>query len=129
MTTLVVTTTRRRLCPTPLAIWTGLYWGCRGNKLLIKFFIIFISCSTDMVARPKTIKKVHISFAKTAKRVDVKKLKDNLWKQLTTVSAPAPVAPEKPSQASDEVTGTLQFSEVIQTLPQLYTIAIYIFYK
>jgi len=42
--------------------------------------------TSDMVARPKIIRKVRINFARTAKKVDVKKLKDNLWRQLTQTS-------------------------------------------
>jgi condensin complex subunit 2 len=38
--------------------------------------------SGDLVARPRVIRKVRITYARTAKKVDVKKLKDNLWHQL-----------------------------------------------
>jgi hypothetical protein len=37
----------------------------------------------DLVAQPKTTNRIQITYAKTAKRVDVKKLKDNIWSSLT----------------------------------------------
>lgn len=36
----------------------------------------------DLVARPRMIKKIAINFAKAAKKVDVKKLKENLWAKM-----------------------------------------------
>ncbi|KAG0195435.1 hypothetical protein BGX33_003352, partial [Mortierella sp. NVP41] len=35
---------------------------------------------------PKRVKSTSISFSKTAKKVDVKKLKDNIWKEMTQQS-------------------------------------------
>jgi condensin complex subunit 2 len=34
--------------------------------------------------RLKKIKPIYVNYARTAKRVDVRRLKDNLWKTLTT---------------------------------------------
>jgi len=37
----------------------------------------------SLVAEPKRAKALQINYAKTAKKVDVKKLKSNIWKGLT----------------------------------------------
>lgn len=39
----------------------------------------------QLVAKPKKIKSLAINYARSAKRVDVKKLKDNIWKELSGV--------------------------------------------
>jgi len=40
------------------------------------------SYGEQLVAKPKKIKSLAINYARSAKRVDVKKLKDNIWKEL-----------------------------------------------
>lgn len=47
----------------------------------------------DLVAQPKTTNRIQINYAKTAKRVDVKKLKDNIWTSLTQSPQNASGAP------------------------------------
>ncbi|KAF9124632.1 hypothetical protein BGW39_008058 [Mortierella sp. 14UC] len=42
--------------------------------------------ASQMVAEPKRVKATSINFSKTAKKVDVKKLKDNIWKEMTQTS-------------------------------------------
>ncbi|KAG0275168.1 hypothetical protein BGZ95_009121 [Linnemannia exigua] len=42
--------------------------------------------ASQMVAQPKRVKSTSINFSKTAKKVDVKKLKDNIWKEMTQQS-------------------------------------------
>jgi condensin complex subunit 2 len=42
--------------------------------------------ASQMVAQPKRVKATSINFSKTAKKVDVKKLKDNIWKEMTQTS-------------------------------------------
>jgi len=39
----------------------------------------------QLVAKPKKIKSLAINYARSAKRVDVKKLKDNIWKELSGI--------------------------------------------
>ncbi|KAF9209822.1 hypothetical protein BGZ49_000543 [Haplosporangium sp. Z 27] len=39
--------------------------------------------ASQLVSQPKRVKAAFISFSKTAKKVDVKKLKDNIWKEMT----------------------------------------------
>jgi len=67
---------------------------------------------SELVARPKFIKKIEINFAKAAKKVDVKKLKENIWKKLT-------VDENNPSKA-EVVSGKKEFSKVINTLNAVY---------
>ena len=42
--------------------------------------------ASQLVSEPKRVKSAYISFSKTAKKVDVKKLKDNIWKEMTAQS-------------------------------------------
>ncbi|KAK3833030.1 MAG: barren protein [Linnemannia elongata] len=42
--------------------------------------------ASQLVTQPKLVKASSISFSKTAKKVDVKKLKDNIWKEMTQQS-------------------------------------------
>lgn len=39
--------------------------------------------ASQLVSQPKRVKATFINFSKTAKKVDVKKLKDNIWKAMT----------------------------------------------
>lgn len=62
----------------------------------------------------KKSKPLYVNYARTAKRVDVKKLKDNLWKSLTL---------EKGDQVTDEekVHGVQKFSDIVNNLKRMYT--------
>ncbi|KAI8073920.1 condensin complex subunit 2/barren [Gongronella butleri] len=62
----------------------------------------------------KKVKPPYVDYAKKAKRVDVKKLKENLWKALTVPPPGQPLA-EEPS-----VYGELKFMEVIHHLKTMY---------
>lgn len=42
--------------------------------------------ASQLVSQPKRVKATFINFSKTAKKVDVKKLKDNIWKEMTQQS-------------------------------------------
>jgi condensin complex subunit 2 len=42
--------------------------------------------ASQLVTQPKLVKATSINFSKTAKKVDVKKLKDNIWKEMTQQS-------------------------------------------
>ncbi|KAF9583624.1 hypothetical protein BGW38_009010 [Lunasporangiospora selenospora] len=39
--------------------------------------------ASQLVSQPKRVKAAAINFSKTAKKVDVKRLKDNIWKEMT----------------------------------------------
>lgn len=78
-----------------------------------------ISATQSQAALPslKFVKSEAIHYEKRAKRVDVKKLKDNIWRDLTTSTAAAETA--APS-ASDAIQGQRQLSEVISHVRQMY---------
>ncbi|KAF9404665.1 hypothetical protein BGZ94_004016 [Podila epigama] len=40
--------------------------------------------ASQLVSQPKRVKTATINYSRTAKKVDVKKLKDNMWKELTS---------------------------------------------
>ncbi|ORX52410.1 barren [Hesseltinella vesiculosa] len=67
----------------------------------------------------KKVKPPFMDYAKKAKRVDVKKLKENLWKALTL---------PPPEQAQEQVTavvhGELKFTEVIHNLKKMYPVKV-----
>jgi condensin complex subunit 2 len=62
----------------------------------------------QLVAQPKKVTKLQINYAKTAKKVDVKKLKDNIWKTLSDASA------------KDTMSREHEFSDVIKDLKKAY---------
>ncbi|KAJ1983246.1 hypothetical protein H4R34_001402 [Dimargaris verticillata] len=83
----------------------------------------------------KVIKPLYVNYARTAKRVDVKKLKDNLWHKLITFSdatatpnaddAAMPTDADNEedtpfSHPSDGVQGEQRFSDVIDSLKTVY---------
>ena len=45
---------------------------------------IFLDYGDQLVEQPKKVFSAPLQYAKTAKRVDVKKLKENIWKELTS---------------------------------------------
>ncbi|KAI9262316.1 condensin complex subunit 2/barren [Phascolomyces articulosus] len=71
--------------------------------------------------RLKKTKPLYVNYARTAKRVDVKKLKDNLWKALTVAKpdtpSPTPVQPN-----NDSVQGIQRFTDILQELRKMYTV-------
>ncbi|KAI8086723.1 condensin complex subunit 2/barren [Halteromyces radiatus] len=63
----------------------------------------------------KKIKPPYVNYARTAKRVDVRKLKENLWKALTL-----PPTDGNEHQVG-KVYGERKFTEVLQDLKKMYT--------
>ncbi|EPB81019.1 condensin complex subunit 2 [Mucor circinelloides 1006PhL] len=58
----------------------------------------------------KKSKPLYVNYARTAKRVDVKKLKDNLWKVLTNNDL-----------GEEKVQGELKFTDIVNNLKKLYS--------
>ncbi|XP_029915048.1 condensin complex subunit 2 [Myripristis murdjan] len=70
----------------------------------------------DLVPEPHRVNKIEINYAKTAKKMDMKRLKNSMWTLLTE-------SPEKPSEKAEtletsEVPGEKVFSETTETLLQ-----------
>ncbi|XP_034096510.1 condensin complex subunit 2-like, partial [Gymnodraco acuticeps] len=70
----------------------------------------------DLVPEPHRVNKIEINYAKTAKKMDMKRLKNGMWSLLTE-------SPDKPSQETDavektEVFGEKAFSQTTQILLQ-----------
>ncbi|KAG0047734.1 hypothetical protein BGZ83_007252 [Gryganskiella cystojenkinii] len=61
--------------PLGLGLGFGLEMGGDGNDY-----------ASQLVSEPKRVKATFISFSKTAKKVDVKRLKDNIWKEMNQQS-------------------------------------------
>ncbi|KAI9474192.1 MAG: condensin complex subunit 2/barren, partial [Benjaminiella poitrasii] len=57
----------------------------------------------------KKTKPLYVNYARTAKRVDVKKLKDNLWKVLTT------------DGNEEKVEGIQKFTDIVNGLKTMYS--------
>lgn len=51
--------------------------------------------ASQLVSQPKRVKATYINYSKTAKKVDVKKLKDNIWKEMTQQSLKRQAVGEK----------------------------------
>uniref|UniRef100_A0A667YWD8 Condensin complex subunit 2 n=1 Tax=Myripristis murdjan TaxID=586833 RepID=A0A667YWD8_9TELE len=70
----------------------------------------------DLVPEPHRVNKIEINYAKTAKKMDMKRLKNSMWTLLTE-------SPEKPSEVrlkilAGKVPGEKVFSETTETLLQ-----------
>jgi len=84
----------------------------------------------QLVAKPKKIKSLAINYARSAKRVDVKKLKDNIWKELSCVNkdsteptkdAESEVQMEEEDEEEDnKIQRDFKFSEVVGGLKDMY---------
>uniref|UniRef100_A0A3Q1BSF9 Condensin complex subunit 2 n=1 Tax=Amphiprion ocellaris TaxID=80972 RepID=A0A3Q1BSF9_AMPOC len=70
----------------------------------------------DLVPEPHRVNKIEINYAKTAKKMDMKRLKNSMWTLLTE-------NPEKPTEVAEtvekpEVCGEKVFSQTTKTLLQ-----------
>uniref|UniRef100_A0A669D264 Condensin complex subunit 2 n=1 Tax=Oreochromis niloticus TaxID=8128 RepID=A0A669D264_ORENI len=70
----------------------------------------------DLVPEPHRVNKIEINYAKTAKKMDMKRLKNSMWTLLTD-------SPEKPTEGVEtvekpEVCGEKVFSQTTKTLLQ-----------
>uniref|UniRef100_A0A672G8S1 Condensin complex subunit 2 n=1 Tax=Salarias fasciatus TaxID=181472 RepID=A0A672G8S1_SALFA len=67
----------------------------------------------DLVPEPHRVNKIEINYAKTAKKMDMKRLKNSMWTLLTE-------SPEKTVETAEkaEVSGEKVFSETTKTLLQ-----------
>ncbi|ORX96251.1 barren [Basidiobolus meristosporus CBS 931.73] len=72
----------------------------------------------QLVTQPKFIKPEYLNYAKTAKKVDVKKLKDNIWKELVTDESTE--VPDSEDLEERKVEGTQRFTDVMTNLKQVY---------
>ncbi|RKP34674.1 condensin complex subunit 2/barren [Dimargaris cristalligena] len=89
-----------------------------GGDDLVPSSQAFTSFGDEAFSIPqlKVIKPQFINYARTAKRVDVKKLKDNLWRKLTT--APDQVFSLEPEVR--QVQGEQKFTNIMDGLKVLY---------
>ncbi|KAI8145640.1 condensin complex subunit 2/barren [Fennellomyces sp. T-0311] len=69
--------------------------------------------------RLKKVKPLYVNYARTAKRVDVKRLKDNIWKALTLAKADS--SPPNENANMDMVSGIQRFTDILQELRKMYT--------
>ncbi|KAI9145308.1 condensin complex subunit 2/barren [Paraphysoderma sedebokerense] len=67
----------------------------------------------------KKTNKITINYARTAKKVDVKRLKDNIWRELVDMR-PAPTATPRPPPPSAKVPKEQKFSEILSGLSDVY---------
>ncbi|KAJ8662196.1 hypothetical protein O0I10_001889 [Lichtheimia ornata] len=71
--------------------------------------------------RLKKSKPLYVNYARTAKRVDVKKLKENLWKVLVSNKRDVPDRMDQENEGDDEkVEGVQRFTDVLHDLRRLY---------
>ncbi|RKP25713.1 condensin complex subunit 2/barren, partial [Syncephalis pseudoplumigaleata] len=98
--------------------------------------IIFEAEDTEygraLVNAARTAKPVYINYAKTAKRVDVKRLKDNIWRRLTRKSSDAaetqpesdvidePASTSSKSTDHSQAQGEQRFTEIMGGLKDVY---------
>lgn len=75
---------------------------------------------SDLVARPKLIKKMAIGFAKTAKKVDVKKLKENIWTKMNDTIVKVEESGQETQVEPLNEESEQPFSSVMSTLRDAY---------
>ncbi|XP_008333901.1 condensin complex subunit 2 [Cynoglossus semilaevis] len=68
----------------------------------------------DLVPEPHRVNKIEINYAKMAKKMDMKRLKNNMWSLLT--DSPAKPAEETETVVHSEVCGEKTFSQTTKTL-------------
>ncbi len=73
-------------------------------------FSDFLDYGDQLVEQPKKVMTTALKYAKTAKRVDVKKLKENIWKEMNQEEG------EEENTKKEEK----KFSELIKGLDQFY---------
>ncbi|KND02135.1 condensin subunit BRN1 [Spizellomyces punctatus DAOM BR117] len=69
----------------------------------------------QLVDQPKKVKAVPLNYARVAKKVDVKKLKENIWKELT-LHQPS----EQRQSNSLHATGATSFTDIVRGLDNFY---------
>ncbi|XP_068167420.1 condensin complex subunit 2 [Antennarius striatus] len=70
----------------------------------------------DLVPEPHRVNKIEINYAKTAKKMDMKRLKNNMWTLLT--ESPEKPPEEEATEEQPEVCGEKVFSQTTKTLLQ-----------
>ncbi|XP_074526505.1 condensin complex subunit 2 isoform X2 [Halichoeres trimaculatus] len=70
----------------------------------------------DLVPEPFRVNKIEINYAKTAKKMDMKKLKNSMWTLLT--ESPEKPTEEAPTAEKPDVCGEKVFSQTTKTLLQ-----------
>ncbi|KAH9878318.1 hypothetical protein IAQ61_001589 [Plenodomus lingam] len=72
----------------------------------------------QLVPTGRNFRPQYVQYARVAKKVDVKRLKDELWKGIGFEDTPKPPQPD--DQPSKEVDGTLTFTDVVNSLQTVY---------
>lgn len=72
----------------------------------------------QIVTTGRNFRPQYVQYARVAKKVDVKRLKDELWKSIGFEEKQKPPHPDAP--ASKETDGTLTFTDVVNSLQSVY---------
>ncbi|KAL5122057.1 hypothetical protein ACEQ8H_000274 [Pleosporales sp. CAS-2024a] len=76
---------------------------------------------TNLVTQSRAFRPEYVQYARVAKKVDVKRLKDELWKSIGLEEIKAPPAPDVPDDAATKaVDGSLTFTDVVNGLKTVY---------
>lgn len=73
-----------------------------------------------IAASLRKVKPAYVNYAKTAKKVDVKKLKDNLWREMTVGAAAAPEDDVIMPEDDARVVGEQRFTKIMRGLERVY---------
>jgi len=72
-----------------------------------------IDFGMSLVAQPAKVQKIDIGFARYAKRVDVRALKENMWRQLHKVSTATNAPPATGALSSSFQRGITELKQVV----------------
>ncbi|ORY12141.1 condensin complex subunit 2/barren [Clohesyomyces aquaticus] len=76
---------------------------------------------SQLVAQNRRFRPEYVQYARVAKKVDVRRLKEELWKGIGFEEMEAPQAPEAVDEAAAKASdGTLKFTQVMNDLQTVY---------
>ncbi|KAF9692430.1 hypothetical protein EKO04_009783 [Ascochyta lentis] len=74
----------------------------------------------DLITQSRRFRPEYMQYARTAKRVDVKRLKDELWTSMGLKEATTPPTPTAADTATPTLADPLNFTDIVNNLKQVY---------
>eukprot|EP01116_Phalansterium_solitarium_P021721 TRINITY_DN6884_c0_g2_i9.p1 TRINITY_DN6884_c0_g2~~TRINITY_DN6884_c0_g2_i9.p1 ORF type:complete len:775 (+),score=240.75 TRINITY_DN6884_c0_g2_i9:22-2325(+) len=94
--------------------------GADSDDEHVEFMPPAIATEADLVQAPRKIEKIRVNYAKSAKFVDVRALKETIWTELRDRPAPSDSQESLESDDEDEVAAvpTKTFTTLLNNLPE-----------
>ncbi|KAL8991417.1 MAG: hypothetical protein Q9177_000165 [Variospora cf. flavescens] len=75
---------------------------------------------TQLVTQSRRLRPEYVQYARVAKKVDVRRLKEEMWRGIGFEESPAPHIADLPGSRPETERGTLKFTAVMNDLQQVY---------